>query len=259
MAGGEGYRAVRGAHRLRRPRQLRAPGVLAREGLRLLGRRRRAPPSRGGCASAPGAATPRPRLPAPRQRRDRRLGRRLARSRGRRPGTSASTGASSGRGRSATRTARAPDAPYSKRPSRSHFVATHFSPAITGAPPCSVRVDGCGAVVAEEDGVAAHRRDLEADVGEDRARRPPRACSGSRRASHALAAALQDRRRAGLGRVEVVVVRLVLGARAGSAGSAGLRRSRAASRAARRCAPRCARRRRTRRARRTCRRWCARR
>ena len=28
--------------------------------------------------------------------------------------------------------------------SRSHFVATHFSPSITGAPPCSVRVAGCG-------------------------------------------------------------------------------------------------------------------
>ncbi|MFT3816355.1 MAG: PEP-CTERM sorting domain-containing protein [Rubrivivax sp.] len=33
---------------------------------------------------------------------------------------------------------------HSNRPSRSHLVATHFSPASTGAPPCSVRVDGCG-------------------------------------------------------------------------------------------------------------------
>ena len=33
---------------------------------------------------------------------------------------------------------------HSKRDSRSHFVATHFSPSITGAPPCSVRVLGCG-------------------------------------------------------------------------------------------------------------------
>ena len=33
---------------------------------------------------------------------------------------------------------------HSKRPSRSHFVATHFSPSTTGAPPCSVRVIGCG-------------------------------------------------------------------------------------------------------------------
>ena len=32
----------------------------------------------------------------------------------------------------------------SKRRSRSHLVAIHFSPASTGAPPCSVRVDGCG-------------------------------------------------------------------------------------------------------------------
>ena len=34
----------------------------------------------------------------------------------------------------------------SKRRSRSHLVATHFSPSTTGAPPCSVRVDGCGRV-----------------------------------------------------------------------------------------------------------------
>ena len=46
----------------------------------------------------------------------------------------------------------------------------------------------------------------------------------------------------GCGRIEVVVVRLVFGARAGSAGSAAPRRSRAASRAARRCAARGARR-----------------
>ena len=29
-------------------------------------------------------------------------------------------------------------------PSRSHLVAIHFSPSSTGAPPCSVRVAGCG-------------------------------------------------------------------------------------------------------------------
>ena len=33
---------------------------------------------------------------------------------------------------------------YSNTPSRSHLVATHFSPAITGSPPCRVFVDGCG-------------------------------------------------------------------------------------------------------------------
>ena len=33
---------------------------------------------------------------------------------------------------------------HSKRPSRNHFVATHFSPSTTGDPPCSVRVTGCG-------------------------------------------------------------------------------------------------------------------
>jgi hypothetical protein len=38
-------------------------------------------------------------------------------------------------------------------PSRSHLVATHFSPASTGAPPCSVRVHGAP-VVAEEHRVA---------------------------------------------------------------------------------------------------------
>jgi hypothetical protein len=34
-------------------------------------------------------------------------------------------------------------ADHSNLPSRNHFVATHFSPAPTSAPPCSVRVDGC--------------------------------------------------------------------------------------------------------------------
>src|ERR1039457_1076801 len=38
----------------------------------------------------------------------------------------------------------APSPYYSKRPSRIHLVATHFSPAMTGAPPCSERVEGCG-------------------------------------------------------------------------------------------------------------------
>jgi hypothetical protein len=33
---------------------------------------------------------------------------------------------------------------HSNRRSRSHLVAIHFSPASTGAPPCSVFVDGCG-------------------------------------------------------------------------------------------------------------------
>jgi len=33
---------------------------------------------------------------------------------------------------------------HSKRRSRSHLVAIHFSPSSTGAPPCSVRVTGCG-------------------------------------------------------------------------------------------------------------------
>ena len=40
--------------------------------------------------------------------------------------------------------ARVARAAHSKRPSRSHFVATHFSPSNTGAPPCSERVIGCG-------------------------------------------------------------------------------------------------------------------
>jgi hypothetical protein len=35
-------------------------------------------------------------------------------------------------------------ADHSNLLSRNHFVATHFSPAPTSAPPCSVRVDGCG-------------------------------------------------------------------------------------------------------------------
>ncbi len=34
-----------------------------------------------------------------------------------------------------------PDGSQRNSPSRSHFVATHFSPAVTGAPPCSVRVE----------------------------------------------------------------------------------------------------------------------
>ena len=36
------------------------------------------------------------------------------------------------------------DVTYLNSRSRSHLVAIHLSPAITGAPPCSVRVDGWG-------------------------------------------------------------------------------------------------------------------
>jgi len=56
------------------------------------------------------------------------------------PGTQASSGPRIDR-----RMTRA-DAPLSqsKRRSRTHFVATHFSPASTGEPPCSERVSGCG-------------------------------------------------------------------------------------------------------------------
>ena len=76
------------------------------------------------------------------------------------------------------------------RRSRSHLVAIHFSPASTGAPPCSVRVDGCGPVVAEEDAGAALGRDFEADVGEGGAAALLRLLQVHHQRGHALAAAL---------------------------------------------------------------------
>ena len=139
-------------HRLRRPRQLRAPGVLAGAPLRLLGRRRRR-------AAALAAA---PRRLARRSRRAARFAAstapsspaasRAGRSKGRRPGKTARHASSSAAGRSdSPRAGRPPpegartgSERYSNRPSRIHLVATHFSPATTGAPPCSDCVDGCG-------------------------------------------------------------------------------------------------------------------
>ena len=57
LAGDEGYALFEPEHRLRRPRQLRAPVVLARAPVRVLGACGGRQCCRGGCASRRGAAT----------------------------------------------------------------------------------------------------------------------------------------------------------------------------------------------------------
>ena len=68
--------------------------------------------------------------------------------------------------------------------------------------------------VAEEDRIAALGRDLQADVGKHRATAALGLAEVHHHRGHALAAPAKNGRRTGLLRVEVIVVRLVLGARA---------------------------------------------
>ncbi len=74
--------------------------------------------------------------------------------------------------------------------------------------------DGVGTVIAEEHRAAPHRRHLQACVGEHRGPPSLGRVQVHHQRAHALAATLQDLGCAGLGGVEIVVVRLVLRARA---------------------------------------------
>ena len=66
-------------------------------------------------------------------------------------------------------------------------------------------------VVAEEHGIAFDRRDIEVHIGEHRGAALGGRVEVAHERGHALPAALQNTRRPGLRRVEIVVVRLVLG------------------------------------------------
>src|SRR3954471_22363311 len=71
---------------------------------------------------------------------------------------------------------------------------------------------GMRPLVAEEDRVALAGRDFQVHVGKHGAAALFRLAQVHDQRAHALAAALDDGRRTGLGGIEIVVVRLVLGA-----------------------------------------------
>ena len=96
--------------------------------------------------------------------------------------------------------------------SRSHLVATHFSPSITGCAAVQRPRRRVGPVVAEEHSVATHRGHLQADVGKGGAAAARGFVEVHHQRGHALAATPQDGWRARFVGVEVVVVRLVFGA-----------------------------------------------